>query len=128
MSKLFTLYHGTTRDVADILCTQGWTPQSNAFKGSQCGNPRLLYLTNNAENALWYAEQKGDESVVSIEVAQKFLIVDPEDGIHDTVADELAGSGPCSVALFQSLPASAFKLYEPRVVCDSRKKQSRNSW
>lgn len=102
-----TLYHGTTEESAAELCLNGWAPRSRSA-GSQCGNPALLYLTNHPENALWYADQKGDVAVVEVSLDAGALRVDPDDGSHDTVAEELAGSVPGSVVAHGPIPASAF--------------------
>lgn len=111
--ETITLYHGTTRECADRILSEGWAPRSGSM-GGQCGNPRYLYLTNVWENALWYAEEKGCDTVLQIEVPASSLIVDPEDGIADTVEDELNSKNglPGNVCLTRPLPASSFSLFQ----------------
>jgi hypothetical protein len=106
------LYHGTTATSAEHLMRHGWTP--NAWRmGSHCGQPRYLYLTNFPENALWYAQEKDDQEVLTVEVPLTSLKVDPEDGIHETVDEELSKPTglPGSVVLIHSIPPSAFSRY-----------------
>ena len=79
-----TLYHGTTVESAARLIAEGWRPHSGDV-GGQCGQPRFLYLTNHPENALWFAQEKGGDAVVAVDVPLAFLAVDPEDGMEDTV-------------------------------------------
>ena len=112
--KTYTLYHGTTETSASRMLAEGWTPNSWSA-GGQCGQSRYLYLTNGAENALWYAEQKGETVVLEIRVPADALRVDPEDGIKDTVEEELTLSHglPGNVVLTRALDASAFSRFEP---------------
>ena len=83
------LYHGTTAEAAEILLREGWSPRSGP-SGANCGQSQFLYLTNYAENALWFAAQKGASTVVAVSgLAWADLDVDPEDGIAATVQAEL---------------------------------------
>jgi len=111
-----TLYHGTTRAAAESLLAFGWAPHSGG-RGGQCGQPRFLYLTNGFDNALWFAQQKGDTTVLAVEVPLAALRVDPEDGICASVAEELdlvRHTGlPGNVVLTQPLGASGFCLCPP---------------
>lgn len=112
-SDSMTLFHGTTQESASLLLEQGWAPH-HFQSGSHCGNPGLIYLTTLRENALWYAQEKGSDAVITVEVAVVDLIVDPEDGVGETVADELQlsiRSGmPASLATRTPLEASRFAL------------------
>ena len=105
-----TLYHGTTKDSADALLASGWAPNSWTG-GGNCGQRHYLYLTNGAENAMWFANEKGGDTVVEVSVPEECLKVDPEDGIADTVALELANHHglPGSVVLTRALPADRFR-------------------
>jgi hypothetical protein len=117
MTKTITLFHGTTKAHGESLRHSGWQPRSGMM-GGQCGNPSYLYLTNHPENALWFAEQKGDCTVVEVDVPLDILQVDPQDGTYDTVDEELSALMPGSFVAVASLPAHAFRLHEfaPRVV------------
>ena len=107
-----TLYHGTSAQSADAIVAEGWQPNSG-LQGGNVGQGRYLYLTNVPENALWFAEQKGDNTVLEVLVEESELIVDPEDGVHDTVQEELSAANglPGSVALKVSDPSDRFSLF-----------------
>jgi len=89
--KLVTLYHGTSFGTAVNLIKFGWKPNSGQH-GSQMGNPNLFYLTNFIENAQWFADEKDSPTILKITIPISNLIVDPEDGIAETVNDELHNS------------------------------------
>ena len=57
------LYHGTCPDNAASLVQNGWTPRSGS-QGGNMGQTRYLYLTTGREDALWFADQKGCDTVV----------------------------------------------------------------
>jgi hypothetical protein len=63
--KTINLYHGTTLESAALLTQNGWHPNSFA-SGSQCGQSRYLYLTTHPEDALWFANEKGSETVLEL--------------------------------------------------------------
>ena len=112
---ILRLYHGTSEEGAVQLLAQGWRP-GVASAGSQCGRTSLLYLTNTAENALWYANEKGSDIVLALDVHASALMVDPEDAVGETVPDELQLCGasglPANLALFRPLPAAAFHRHQ----------------
>jgi len=112
--RVVTLYHGTTEDAAGALLSGGWKPNSGRM-GGNCGDPRLLYLTTEPENALWFAQEKGGSTVLAVQVPIDSLIVDPEDGSEETVEEELRQPFgiPGSVACTEPLPASTFSLHDP---------------
>lgn len=112
--KTITLYHGTTADSAELLMQNGWQPNSFA-SGSQCGQSRYLYLTTQPEDALWFANEKGAETVLEIkDVPYSMLKVDPEDGTGDTIEEEVGSpyGMPGKVVLTKAIDASAFELFE----------------
>jgi hypothetical protein len=108
-----TVYHGTTRSSAENMLKNGWQPYSG-FRGSQQGNPKYLYVTNYAESAQWYAEEKGSDAVIAIKVRLSDLISDPEDGVEPTAAKELETAAkfnlPANLAIKHSIPASSISL------------------
>lgn len=111
--KTITLYHGTTPDSAELLMQNGWQPNSFA-SGSHCGQTRYLYLTTHPEDALWFANEKGSETVLEMkDVPYSMLKVDPEDGIGDTIEEEVGSPHgmPGKVVLTKAIDASAFELY-----------------
>jgi hypothetical protein len=108
------LYHGTSRRSADRLIESGWFPNSWG-SGGQCGDPRYLYLTNHPEFADSYAMEKEEGVVIEVEVPDDCLRVDPDDGVYDTVAEELSMKNgiPGSVVATRPLPATAFRYHVP---------------
>jgi len=110
------LYHGTTEDAAASLMSGGWKPGLSVVGANQ-GQARLLYLTNVPENALWFAQEKGGETVLKVRVPLEYLMVDPEDGIGDNVADEFDKTRqwnlPACLASWRPLPAECFEVHEP---------------
>lgn len=112
-ARAVTLYHGTAAANAQRLLADGWKP-GMAHSGSHRGQIRYLYLTTTPENALWYAHEKGAETVLEVrDVPLTFLHVDPEDGTAPTVEGELALSLglPGNLVLQQALSAAHFSLY-----------------
>lgn len=108
-----TLFHGTTKENAELLLAHGWEP-NKVSPGANQGQSQYLYLTNHPENARWFSEQKGENTILVLEdVPIEYLLVDPEDGVYDTVDDELktlSRSGiPGCVVLAKPLPAKYFK-------------------
>jgi len=104
-----TLYHGTSASSAAAMIENGWAPNSG-FVGGNAGQTRYLYLTNEPENARWFANEKGEDTILKVVVPISSLIVDPEDGIEDTVSEELAHRVG-NVALFKPISRQAFSLY-----------------
>jgi hypothetical protein len=104
--KIITLYHGTDRESGDRMLKSGWSPRA---KGSSRngGSARYLYLTNEPENASWYADRTDDGVVLTVRVPYRDLLVDPEDGVGD-VEDELTGPVPGNLVVTAPLAASAF--------------------
>lgn len=90
----------------------GWQPGSGS-QGANMGQRRFLYLSSLYEDALWFSQQKGCDTVLEVgEVPDSFLAVDPEDGIGETVEEELSNplGLPGKVVLTRSLPSSHFQL------------------
>lgn len=111
-----TLYHGTTEESAAVLMIHGWTPGSGS-SGANQGQTRLLYLTTEPENALWFADQRGGGVVLEVVVPLSSLVVDPEDGIGDTVEEELEIARrhglPANLASKAEIEARRFSLMPP---------------
>ncbi len=105
-----TLYHGTCPANAKELRTNGWEPNSGVMGGNM-GQKRYLYLTTDPEDAMWFANERGCDTVMKVTVPRNALIVDPEDGIADTVEDELnhASGLPGKVALTRAVGPDAFE-------------------
>lgn len=110
MMPTTTLYHGTTPENAEILLSEGWTP-SSGHGGGNCGQTRYLYLSTAYEDALWFANEKGYDTVLTlVDVPLHLLEVDPEDGTYDTVEEELEEKGglPGKIVLKGPLSADHF--------------------
>lgn len=74
-----TLYHGTCLINAQNLVQNGWQPNKTT-SGSNQGNPSYLYLTTDPEDALWFAEEKGCDSIIIVsDIPLSYLRPDPED-------------------------------------------------
>ena len=106
-----TLYHGTCEDSANSLVKNGWSPNSGGI-GGNVGQSKYLYLTTEPEDALWFAEEKGCDSIVQVHAPLDALLVDPEDGTGKTVEEEIHNSLglPGKVVLTKPLPAQNFRI------------------
>ena len=81
------MYHGTSSGSAQSLIKNGWKPNSG-FVGGNFGNAKYLYLTNEPENAMWYANESGNDTVVKVsDVPIEFLRPDPEDEAGYTMTE-----------------------------------------
>ena len=108
------LYHGTCEDNAAHLIQHGWQPNSGMSGGNQ-GQTRYLYLSTGRDDALWFAQEKGCDTVVAVrDIPLDYLIVDPEDGSEDTVEAELNSPHglPGKLALIKPLAGSHFQVDE----------------
>lgn len=111
-----TLYHGTTPENAESLLSEGWTP-SSGHVGRNCDQARFLYLSTAYDDALWFANEKGSDTVLAlVDVPLHLLEVDPEDGTYDTVDEELEEKGglPGKVVLTGALSTDHFSHQTPR--------------
>lgn len=86
-----TLFHGTSRENAQDLMSEGFRPETWR-KGGNCGGRGLLYLTTSEEDARWFSNEIGEDTVLRIMVRASALIVDPEDGTGGDVAEEMIRS------------------------------------
>lgn len=111
-SDTVTLYHGTCPESAKILLANGWEPKI-ASRGANMGQSQYLYLTTEPDDALWFAQEKGCDTVLKVSnVPLSILRVDPEDGVGDTVYDELNSSRglPGKVVAFRPLGKEHFSV------------------
>ncbi len=113
-----TLYHGTCPENAQAILKNGWQP-NQVSSGGNAGQPQYLYLTNFPENAQWFANEKGCNTILEVHnVPMSSLAVDPEDGTEDTVENELNFSEkafPGTVVLTKSLDKSHFKVHGGKI-------------
>lgn len=109
------LYHGTSLENAKLFLENGWQP-NKISKGANQGQTKYLYLTNEPLDALWFAQEKGESSILEVTVPINYLIVDPEDGVGESVDEELKISHrlktPAKLALFKELRYTNFQLIE----------------
>ncbi len=78
--KTLTLYHGTCEENANQLVNNGWS-SSEGHTGGNVGRKEYLYLSSGKEDALWFAEEKGCSSIVTVsDIPISYLEPDPEDG------------------------------------------------
>lgn len=114
------LFHGTSRENAAALTEHGFRPEGWRTGGNG-GRSEHLYLTNDPENAAWFAERTGDGAVIEVSVRACDLIVDPEDGIADTVAGELMLGTPGCLATRTAIPAHLVRMTDtPALTQDLR--------
>ena len=110
-----TLYHGTCENYEEVLLKNGYSPRKPnlsgkmVWYGGQGGQPQYLYLSLTPESANWYACKKGnDGSVIEISnIPKSYLKVDPEDGMYNTVDEELERGN--SLILCKPLSPNNFK-------------------
>lgn len=100
------LYHGTTEANAADLLRNGFSP-ADRRSGANDGRAGLLYLSTDPEDARWFSNQAGEDIVLQVEVDLDVLIVDPEDGIGETVQEEVSGQLPGKLGTRKVLPAAA---------------------
>ncbi|VVC05800.1 Uncharacterised protein [uncultured archaeon] len=112
------LYHGTSKENARKLSKYGFQPRKISPEENQ-GQSKYLYLTTSPENAEWFANEKGENTVLEVRnIPYSTLKVDPEDGISDTVEKELylPYDLPGNVALTRPLGPEHFRLFHfPKV-------------
>lgn len=83
------LYHGTCLESANNIIDNGWYPKSSSTGGNM-GQNKYLYLTTHKDNALWFANEIGCDTLVEISnIPINYLLVDPEDGMYENVHDEI---------------------------------------
>jgi hypothetical protein len=109
----YPLYHGTCEDSAKKLLENGWKP-NQIGKGGNVGKTDLLYITNEFDNAMWFANEKGCNTVIALKnIPMDWLIVDPEDAIENTVQKELERSVktklPAYLAIHTTITKDHFK-------------------
>ena len=115
VSRTLTLYHGTCESNGKNLIENGWKPINSGYGGNM-GNPNYLYLSSEPEDALWFAEEKGCNTVIEvINIPIDYLRPDPEDEAGFTMKellDRIDTNGfPVKFILTKPLDNSHFKLY-----------------
>lgn len=84
-----TLYHGTSKENGEKLITNGWFPNSGNI-GGNLGTPKYLYLTSDIDDAIWFANEKGENTIIEIkDIPIDFLKPDPDDEAGYTMNDLL---------------------------------------
>ena len=115
VGRTLTLYHGTCDSNGKNLIENGWKPMSDGYGGNM-GNPNYLYLSSEPEDALWFAEEKGCNTVIEIiNIPIDYLRPDPEDEAGFTMKkllDRIDTNGfPSKFILTKPLDKTHFKLY-----------------
>ncbi len=115
LNRKLTLYHGTCKENANNLVENGWKPSNRI--GSNLGQGKYLYLSSEWEDALWFAQEKGCNTVVEVkDVPIEFLRPDPEDEAGFSINDLLKRIDetgfPAKFALHQELDSKYFRIYK----------------
>ena len=121
-NESITLYHGTCDSNATNLIENCW--RRNLVKsGSNQGNPRYLYLSSGIEDAMWFAQEKGCNTVIEVnDIPIEYLIFDPEDGDADLYDYRISNAiskikngydMPIKFALTKELDKEHFKKRQP---------------
>lgn len=110
------LYHGTCAGSAKVFLEKGWQPNSGP-RGSNMGQPRYLYVSTGVEDAAWFAEEKGCDTVVQITgVPWSALRPDPEDAMDSNrpAKEEVAAAMrlrlPAKLVITQPVDAAQFQV------------------
>lgn len=109
-SDTITLYHGTCLENAKELIKNGWDVGRT---GGNLGQSKYLYLSSGYEDAMWFAEEKGCNTVVEIkDIPLDYLLPDPEDEAGYTMSELLNRTGgyPSKYVLTKPLSAKHFSI------------------
>lgn len=115
VNRTLTLYHGTCEGNSKNLIDNGWKPINSGYGGNM-GNPNYLYLSSEPEDALWFAEENGCNTVIEImNIPIDYLRPDPEDEAGFTMKellDRIDTNGfPAKFILIKPLDNTHFKPY-----------------
>lgn len=112
-TSTLSLYHGTCKYSGDKLIQFGWEPM-RVYQGSNMGNPKYLYLTSGIEDAEWFANEKGCDTIVQVkDIPLTYLKPDPEDEAGysmEELIDRMKTIRPSKFVLIQRLDSSHFDL------------------
>lgn len=116
MIKIPVLFHGTTRESAKLLLKKGWAPRKQFAPTANGGRPQFLYVSTGWQDALWFAEQMGEDTVLAIhDITRDMVGIDPEDGMGGTVEEELAKAKkikfPAKLTIRVPIGPSHFRLF-----------------
>ncbi len=117
-----TLYHGTCRENAEVILKNGWAP-NQVSQGGNMGQSKCLYLSTQPEDAEWFANEKGCDTVIEVRnVPMSSLAVDPEDGTGETLEEELSNKLglPGKVVVTKSLDKSHFRIYSNKTAATDK--------
>jgi hypothetical protein len=115
--QVITLYHGTSKSSGVNLEKNGWQSFSGGIGGNS-GNPRYLSLTSDINDAQWFANEQGEDTIVEVkDIPIEFLIPDPDDEAGFTMDDLLKRVNsiskyklPSKFALTKTLNSSHFTI------------------
>lgn len=110
-----TLYTGTSEVTAEFFINNGWKPRESG-SGGNMGQSRYLYLTSEPENARWYANENGYDTIVEVSnIPIEYLYPDPEDETGFSMKDlltRMSATGlPSNFVLIKQLDKKHFKIY-----------------
>ena len=117
------LYHGCSEYSVNYFIQYGWKPRHIDSIGSNMGRGDLLYLSSFWEDALWFAQEKGESSIIKVKnIPISYLIFDPEDGdpdlydykIENAITTIKKGELPVKLALTKPLSKEHFEIFFPK--------------
>ncbi len=114
--KFITLFHGTTKESAEMLMKTGWVPNSGRITANM-GNRKYFYLTSDPEDALWFANEVGDETVLMVSnIPISGLYPDPDDSSGYSLEELLKSmyKHPSKFIVKTPISASQFSIYKSR--------------
>lgn len=111
-----TLYHGTSDIIGNYLIENGWKPRENG-SGGNMGNPKYLYVSTNPEDARWFSNEIGEDTIIELEnVPLEYIKPDPEDEAGFTMTELLdrikRTKLPAKFIIIKELDKKYFKKHE----------------
>lgn len=109
------LYHGTCPENLDNLLKNGWLPRTTGVGGNM-GQPKYLYVSSDPEDALWFSQEKGCNTVIKISnVPISYLKPDPEDESGFTMGELLFriknSNSPSKFVITQPIEKKYFSIF-----------------
>ena len=118
-------YHGTCKNSADNIIRNGWKPYSG-YIGSNNGQNKYLYLTTEIEDALWFAEEKGCDTIIEVIIEDYDYILPDSEEVgytkNELIDRALNTLMPSKFVLYKELPKEKFKIVNHNLTESFRRK------